>query len=67
MLAPVFDFLIARVKEKIIICVCLVLLLAYGSDLIYSRANPDMAEGAIEEESENSLQEETEAALQMES
>ena len=59
LLAPLFDYLIAQVKEKILMVTCLVLLVIYGSDMVYSRANPNMAEGAIEQESENIAQEET--------
>ena len=48
LLAPMFDFLLSMVKQKILIGVCLVLLVIYGADVAYSSGHPNMAEGAVE-------------------
>lgn len=49
-IAPIFDFILSKVKTKILICVALVLAVLYGADAAYSSVYPNMAEGAIEAE-----------------
>jgi uncharacterized membrane protein len=50
LIAPVFDFLLSKVKEKVLIGVSLVLAVLYGTDFVYSNMHPNMAKGAIEAE-----------------
>ncbi len=52
MMAPVFDYLVSKINQKVLICICLVLAVLYGTDLIYSNKHPNMAKGAIEEPTE---------------
>ncbi len=57
LVAPGFDFVLSKVKEKILIVLCAILGSLYMVDVIYSSGHPNMAEGAIE-----AVVEETEAA-----
>ena len=50
LIAPVFDFLLSKVKEKVLIGISLALAVLYGTDFVYSNMHPNMAKGAIEEE-----------------
>ncbi len=48
LIAPVFDFLLSKVNNRILIPVCLVLAVLFAADEIHSSIYPNMAEGAIE-------------------
>ncbi len=48
LLAPVFDFLVSKIRQQVLIGLCVVLLGLYIGDVVYSSENPNMAEGAIE-------------------
>lgn len=50
LIAPFFDYLLSKVKQQVLIGICLVLAVIYGIDYFYSMKHPNMAEGAIEEE-----------------
>ena len=50
LIAPVFDFLLSRIKPKILIVVSICLAVLFGVDAVRSSAHPNMAVGAIEEE-----------------
>ena len=48
LIAPVFDFLISRVKQRILVILCAVLAVFFAGDFIYSLGHPNVAEGAVE-------------------
>ena len=48
-IAPFFDFLVSKLKTKILISICLVLAAVFLADFIYSGAHPNTAKGAVEE------------------
>ena len=48
LIAPMFDYLLSRVKRSVMMAVCLVLGVLFGADLIYSSSHPNMAAGAVE-------------------
>ena len=48
LLAPMFDYLLAKVKTQILIPICIVLAILFGIDQIHAYSHPNMAEGAIE-------------------
>ncbi|MCR5161203.1 MAG: DUF975 family protein [Lachnospiraceae bacterium] len=52
LLAPIFDFLISKIRQNVLIVICLVLAVIYGTDQIYSSKHPNMAEGAVEKAEE---------------
>ncbi len=60
LVAPLFDLALSRVKKNILIWVCIVLGVIYGTDLIYSSGHPNMAKGAVE-----AVSEETEAPAEV--
>ena len=48
LIAPVFDYLLSKIKSRILISVCVVLAVVFGADAVYSSIYPNMAKGAIE-------------------
>ena len=50
LIAPLFDFMLSKVPTKIVLVVAAVLGVAFGADALYSRSNPNMAAGAIEDD-----------------
>ena len=48
LLAPLFDFLLSKIRQKVLIGICVVLAVLFFGDSIYSSINPNMAEGAVE-------------------
>lgn len=56
LIAPVFDHLISRVRQRILIVICAVLGAFYLTDVVYSGSHPNMAEGAIEVSAEDAAQ-----------
>ena len=46
LLAPMFDSLISRIRQKTVIAAAVVLAVVFGIDLVYSTGNPNTAEGA---------------------
>ena len=60
MIAPLFDFVLSRLKKAILISICVVLAVLYGIDLGYSSQHPNMAEGAIEADTKETEAKETE-------
>lgn len=57
LIAPVFDYLVSRIKQKILIGICAVLAVLFAADLAYSSVHPNMAEGAVESKNAASVQE----------
>ena len=47
-LAPLFDFLVSKIRHGVLKVLCLVLLSLFVTDVVYSGFHPNMAEGAIE-------------------
>lgn len=45
LLAPMLDNLLQKASQKVLIPVCLILLVLYGSDSIYSSKHPNMGDG----------------------
>ena len=50
LIAPLFDYMLSKVPTKIVLVVAAVLGVAFGADALYSRSNPNMAAGAIEDD-----------------
>ena len=48
LIAPIFDFLLSKVKPKILIGICIVLAALFAGDLVYSQVHPNMTPGAVE-------------------
>ena len=48
-IAPFFDFLVSKIKTKILISICVVLATLFLADFIYSGSHPNTAKGAVEE------------------
>ena len=48
LIAPFFDYLVSKLPKKVVMGLAIGLLAAFLVDFAYSRANPNMAEGAIE-------------------
>ena len=48
LIAPVFDYLLAKVKKRILLIICAVLAISYGADQVHSFFAPNMSEGAVE-------------------
>ncbi len=48
LIAPVFDFMLSKVKKEILIPICVVLAVLFGADQIHAMFHPNMAEGAVE-------------------
>lgn len=48
LIAPIFDYILSRAKTSVLIGTALVLAVVFNTDVIYSSAHPNMAEGAIE-------------------
>ena len=46
--APVFDYLLSKIKASILIGIAAVLAVVFAADYIYSAKHPNMAKGAIE-------------------
>ncbi len=61
MIAPVFDFVLSKLKKVVLISICAVLMVLYGTDQIYSSRHPNMAKGAIEEAGAEVEEDQTEA------
>lgn len=45
---PVLDAMISRIKTRVLVPVCLILMLCFGGDLVYSHFSPNMGEGITE-------------------
>ena len=63
LLAPAFDHMISGIKKEVLIGLCLVLGIAYGTDVLYSGKHPNMAEGAVEREAESEADSEAEKMI----
>ena len=50
LLVPVIDGLVTRIKPKILIPICLVLLICFGADMVYSHYHPNTGEGITDYE-----------------
>lgn len=50
LVAPVFDYMLSKVRTSVLIGLSAVLFAAYWADYAYSTVHPNMAKGAIEEE-----------------
>ena len=48
LVAPAFDHMLGKIRQKALIAVCLVLGLTFTADAVYSQVHPNMAEGAVE-------------------
>ena len=46
--APVFDYLLSKIRARILIGVAIALGIVYFADVAYSRVHPNVAEGAVE-------------------
>ena len=46
--APLFDYLLSKIRAKVLIGICIVLWAVYVFDAVYSGKHPNKAEGAIE-------------------
>ena len=46
--APIFDYLLSKIRARILIAISLVLAVIYAADVIYSSKHPNMAKGAVE-------------------
>ena len=54
LVAPILDFLIMKIKYRVLIIICIVLAAIFGIDLAHSAVHPNRAEGAVvKEDSEN--------------
>ena len=58
--APIFAHMLSKIKSSVLITIAAVLAVAYGTDYIYSQKHPNMAKGAIEEETSGETETETE-------
>ena len=50
LIAPFIDFILSKVKPKILIGCCIVLAVLFGIDVVHSGSHPNMAVGAVEDE-----------------
>ena len=50
LVAPILDFLIMKIKHRIVVIVCIVLAVLFGIDLAHSMVHPNRAEGAVVKE-----------------
>ena len=48
LIAPIFDFLLSKIKTSILIPICVVLGVLFVADEVHSSAHPNMAKGAVE-------------------
>lgn len=49
LLAPMFDYILSKLKKEIMLGICAVLAVLFIGDKIYSGSHPNMAKGAVEE------------------
>lgn len=47
LVAPILDFLIMKIKQRVLIIICIVLAVVFGIDFGHSMVHPNRAEGAV--------------------
>ena len=57
LMAPLFDFLLSKIRQGILIGICIALAAVFGFDVAYSQRHPNMVEGAVEADPEPSFAE----------
>ncbi|MBQ9065427.1 MAG: DUF975 family protein [Blautia sp.] len=48
-IAPFFDYLLSKLKNRILIPICIALAVLFSADLVFASIHPNMAKGAVEE------------------